>query len=72
MDDEPLGPVLSIHGMQIRSTATPNRKAWTFHTSDGPISFHADREQLEQIGNFLIDAAKSLPSKIGIVGRYDW
>jgi len=41
----------------------PPYTGWTFLTTTGPINFHANREQLEAIGNALIAAARSMPGK---------
>jgi hypothetical protein len=63
MTDEPEGPSLAIHRFQMWSTHVPTVKGWTFHTTTGPINFHANREQFEAIGNGFLAAARSMPSK---------
>jgi hypothetical protein len=63
MADKPEGPVLGIHGFQTWSTFLPTVKGWTFHTTKGPINFHANREQFEAMGNAFLAVARSMPSK---------
>jgi hypothetical protein len=62
-DDKPVGPVLSIRRLRIWETAVPTIKGWTFDTSQGPLNFHANREQLQLIGDAFLKAAREMPSK---------
>jgi hypothetical protein len=43
------------------STEVPTVKMWTFQTSQGPLHFHANREQLRVIGEAFLRAVETMP-----------
>jgi hypothetical protein len=63
MEFPPNEPAPGIRGFQIHATDVPTQKLVRFVTVLGSVAMMANRETLLKVGEAMIEAAKTMPTK---------